>query len=1027
MQNAKMKVVYRCSVLGCKNTEEDRFLKFYSLPYKEPEVCKEWIKRMADPQLISMQIADVLKATLKICEIHFHYICKTGFNSELQNSSLPTLHLPMIKGVQPKTNCFFVSPSRIDYIATNFPKEKRLTQVETCTEICRICFSKGILYDIEKSIYKKKEPFVKIIKYLVPDYELNTSETRENICLDCIKLILTSYLTVIRIETALDVFSELYSVTSLTKKSLNLAYQNTIDMKSILEDCDLKISLESCQMYSVKNTGGRFKPNVKEVPKPIEKQPVEKQPIRKQAIPKEPIGKQAIAKQPIAKQTITKQPIEKQPIGKQTITKQPIEKAYTLKELLNMPASSSMASKETETLEQILSGCNKTDNNENVVKKTGSETPVKYMKIDPSKCIKLHKAIVVDSPNKSTTVTNLTVATKQVETSKQVETGIYKQEAIASTSQEPETVKINANKAQRASSDNSTAKSSMKLRKNNDDGVNEKGIEMVLIKEENAVFLEDNPDLYEDKTDALGGEEMEDRDYDVSVKEEGNYDDEMFTSESNYISCYEPQCNFKCPSVEEYARHIQTHKHVVAFTCHYCHAICKGLKQYYSHLKTHTQPSRKRTTARQTTIKMPVIIQEPEINLPCPECGVICKDRAFLAVHLGRFHGPLVECPICHKKKRKVLMGAHLRTHRDQLRCLECNLSFDSTKLFNRHELLNHPKICLICSKKFSVVRYLRKHIMRHGEENGGIECPYCHRIYKSQASLRIHFRYRAKNNNVCMPPFCKETYGRLRQLRKIPIVCPICGKAVRDYVTHLRRHTSQNEFKCSECPYESKYTTNFRRHMLTHSGDKPFLCTHCGQSFIQKTILDSHSKLHDFTAEPIKCKYCEATFNTKFEFKVHRLSHGIGKHNRSLYGSRNDPHGEHSREYICSICSKSWASKALLQGHLRAHSDVRPYSCDICPASFKFKFALKVHTENVHEDRRPFSCRVCKKGFRHELALREHSRTHTGERLNCDRCDKTFANSSNRSKHMRDVHNVRFRTLYRTHTYIKKEIRRSN
>ena len=62
--------------------------------------------------------------------------------------------------------------------------------------------------------------------------------------------------------------------------------------------------------------------------------------------------------------------------------------------------------------------------------------------------------------------------------------------------------------------------------------------------------------------------------------------------------------------------------------------------------------------------------------------------------------------------------------------------------------------------------------------------------------------------------------------------------------------------------------------------------------------------------------------------------------------------------------------------------------TCVHCEKNFKSKFLLKRHIENVHEASRIHQCVLCDfKGKRREH-LEDHLKTHSEQRISCDKCD---------------------------------------
>uniref|UniRef100_A0A8C6T9P9 C2H2-type domain-containing protein n=1 Tax=Neogobius melanostomus TaxID=47308 RepID=A0A8C6T9P9_9GOBI len=99
-------------------------------------------------------------------------------------------------------------------------------------------------------------------------------------------------------------------------------------------------------------------------------------------------------------------------------------------------------------------------------------------------------------------------------------------------------------------------------------------------------------------------------------------------------------------------------------------------------------------------------------------------------------------------------------------------------------------------------------------------------------------------------------------------------------------------------------------------------------------------------------------------------------------------------KRHRCEECGKSFSkcmTKTLLNVHMRAHSEERPFTCDQCGSSFKDKAKLKRHSV-VHTGKRDFSCDECGRSFGRLSTLRTHQLIHRGEKKHrCDQCGKAF------------------------------------
>ena len=68
----------------------------------------------------------------------------------------------------------------------------------------------------------------------------------------------------------------------------------------------------------------------------------------------------------------------------------------------------------------------------------------------------------------------------------------------------------------------------------------------------------------------------------------------------------------------------------------------------------------------------------------------------------------------------------------------------------------------------------------------------------------------------------------------------------------------------------------------------------------------------------------------------------------------------------------------------MKTHTAIRPFGCNICEATFKWKHTLQSHMI-THSNIKEYVCDLCGYATAHRSQIRAHERIHTGETFKCD------------------------------------------
>ncbi|GFS42765.1 zinc finger protein 85 [Nephila pilipes] len=320
-------------------------------------------------------------------------------------------------------------------------------------------------------------------------------------------------------------------------------------------------------------------------------------------------------------------------------------------------------------------------------------------------------------------------------------------------------------------------------------------------------------------------------------------------------------------------------------------------------------------------------------------------------------------CGFCQQHIFWESTGNHALTHsvkseNNHLICLACNETCSSPTLFVLH-FHAHLVVHLDCSEC----------VCNH---------PGCVDLKKVSFSEHCY----AFSNNHCY--ICQKSYPQLPSL-----------------FTHMKQHTRELPFFCTDCSRSFRQISNFQRHLTTHRGVRPYLCPKCHKSFADPATLRNHARVH--TREtPFICKICKRGFSQIGNLKRHMAIHvekelkaasvniTSDKNNANLIkgfedgalqdlkifsasecyqnihsaefkicetkGQRKKKRGENGKFtlHVCHICGKNYTWPHDLKIHYRVHTGEKPYKCELCDSRFSQSGAVQIHKNRHHSSALP-------------------------------------------------------------------------
>jgi KRAB domain-containing zinc finger protein len=194
------------------------------------------------------------------------------------------------------------------------------------------------------------------------------------------------------------------------------------------------------------------------------------------------------------------------------------------------------------------------------------------------------------------------------------------------------------------------------------------------------------------------------------------------------------------------------------------------------------------------------------------------------------------------------------------------------------------------------------------------------------------------------------------------------------------------DELECKICDkiFETK------KKLKNHQRDihKPKVeCSIC-LKMILPINLKKHMKTHDLNRKRnFKCEICFKVFATKDILNQHLKSH--------------------NKSFKCEKCDKKFAFKHQFEAHKLAHIEQNPLKCDLCPKTYVQKASLFTHMKENHiSDSKLFKCSKCDKKFLYSSLLKTHMATHEQVKaFKCNQCDYAGKTNGNLKKHIKLNH----------------------
>nr|XP_033788664.1 zinc finger protein ZFAT isoform X2 [Geotrypetes seraphini] len=271
---------------------------------------------------------------------------------------------------------------------------------------------------------------------------------------------------------------------------------------------------------------------------------------------------------------------------------------------------------------------------------------------------------------------------------------------------------------------------------------------------------------------------------------------------------------------------------------------------------------------------------------------------------------------------------------------------------------------------------------------------------------------------------------GLFEKIRKVygDIECEYCGKLFWyqvHYDMHVRTHTRDHLYYCSQCSYSSITKNCLKRHVVQKHSNILLKCSTegCGYTTPDKYKLQAHIKVHaELDKRSYSCPVCEKSFSEDRLIKSHiKTNHPEVSMSTisEVLGRRVQLKGLIGKRAVkCPYCEFYFMKNGSdLQRHIWAHEGVKPFKCCQCEYATRSKSNLKAHM-NRHSTEKTHLCDMCGKKFKSKGTLKSHKLLHTaeGKQYKCTVCDYTAVHRPQLLRHMEQ--HVSFKPFHCAHCH---------
>ncbi|XP_064640782.1 zinc finger protein 260-like [Lineus longissimus] len=374
-----------------------------------------------------------------------------------------------------------------------------------------------------------------------------------------------------------------------------------------------------------------------------------------------------------------------------------------------------------------------------------------------------------------------------------------------------------------------------------------------------------------------------------------------------------------------------------------------------------------------------------------------------------------------------------------RFQCLRCSQSFPHKHGLDKDSCISGacPYTCEDCNQSFSLEEELQQHLVYCGLYNpndhalkGVYICKSCSKSFTEEEHYRAHVLYCGLHKPIDFVASAAindsdDSATKNKCLDIINVASSekfiLTANKLKDVLLPQHEIGHQNDSKPIphkngfQCPY-CKKVISLIIHIRSHTGERPYACSQCNKTYAERGILNRHVRLVH------KREKANTSSGDRFVRSAHKDNEVIRTTEEKCSSAKNC--------YICESCNKPFSAKEEFQQHVLNCGIHEPNGGKVSDAKNENKDVAKkeivVMTEEQFKDafspghkkdplndvhlipqKNGFKCPYCEKVSAQKTRMVIHIRSHTGERpYACSRCNKRYAERSKLNRHMRVIHN---------------------